>query len=241
MLQVDDVTVDFGGIRALDSVSMEVPGGQITGLIGPNGAGKTTIFNVVTGLHRPERGRVVLDGRDVTRLGPKKRAGLGLGRTFQQLELFGSLSARDNVLVALEARGLTGRKGRQLADGLLERLGLAPVADQQADILPTGMARLVELARALACEPKVLLLDEPSSGLDNAEGDRLGELLSELAGLGVAVLLVEHDMGLVMRICSNVFVLDFGRLICSGTPDEVRADPGVQSAYLGTASAGAGT
>jgi len=241
MLQVDDVTVDFGGIRALDSVSVEVPGGQITGLIGPNGAGKTTIFNVVTGLHRPERGRVVLDGRDVTRLGPKKRAGLGLGRTFQQLELFGSLSARDNVLVALEARGLTGRKGRQLADGLLERLGLAPVADQQADILPTGMARLVELARALACEPKVLLLDEPSSGLDNAEGDRLGELLSELAGLGVAVLLVEHDMGLVMRICSNVFVLDFGRLICSGTPDEVRADPGVQSAYLGTASAGAGT
>lgn len=236
MLRVEEVTVSFGGLRALDSVDIEVGRGMVTGLIGPNGAGKTTMFNVVTGLQRPERGRVILDGRDITGDGPKQRARLGLGRTFQRLELFGSLSARDNVLVALESRGMTGRRGRQLADDLLARVGLATVADRQADVLPTGMARVLELARALACEPKVLLLDEPSSGLDNAEGDQVGDLLAELAGLGMAILLVEHDMELVMRICSKIFVLDFGRMIASGTPEEVRADGNVQAAYLGTAN-----
>ncbi|HVA75342.1 MAG TPA: ABC transporter ATP-binding protein [Acidimicrobiales bacterium] len=240
MLQVEEVTVDFGGVRALDSVDLEVTEGGITGLIGPNGAGKTTTFNVVTGLQRPDRGKVLLGGRNITRERPRQRARLGLGRTFQRLELFGSLSARDNVLVALESHGMTGRKGRQIADDLLTRVGLSAVADRQADVLPTGMARLVELARALACEPKVLLLDEPSSGLDNAEGDRLGDLLTELAGLGMAILLVEHDMDLVMRICSKVFVLDFGRVISSGTPGEIRADPNVQAAYLGTGSVGVG-
>jgi branched-chain amino acid transport system ATP-binding protein len=143
------------------------------------------------------------------------------------------------VLVALESRGSHGRKARQLADELLERIGLGPVAGAQADILPTGTARLLELARALACEPKVLLLDEPSSGLDTAESDRLGGLLVELAALGVAVLLVEHDMDLVMRICSRIHVLDFGRLIASGTAEEIRSDSKVQSAYLGTPSMGA--
>lgn len=236
MLRVEEVTVSFGGLRALDSVDIEVGRGMVTGLIGPNGAGKTTMFNVVTGLQRPERGRVILDGRDITGDGPKQRARLGLGRTFQRLELFGSLSARDNVLVALESRGMTGRRGRQLADDLLARVGLATVADRQADVLPTGMARVLELARALACEPKVLLLDEPSSGLDNAEGDQVGDLLAELAGLGMAILLVEHDMELVMRICAKIFVLDFGRMIASGTPEEVRADGNVQAAYLGTAN-----
>jgi branched-chain amino acid transport system ATP-binding protein len=241
MLWVEEVTVDFGGVRALDSVDLEVPEGGVTGLIGPNGAGKTTLFNAITGLQRTDRGKVMLDGRDITRQGPKQRARLGLGRTFQRLELFGSLSARDNVLVALESRGINGREGRQTADDLLERVGLASVATRQADMLPTGMARLVELARALACEPKVLLLDEPSSGLDNAEGDRLGTLLTELAELGVAILLVEHDMHLVMRVCSKVFVLDFGRLISSGTPAQVRADGNVQAAYLGTQSVDART
>ena len=234
MLRVEEVIVNFGGIRALDAVDLDVAAGSVTGLIGPNGAGKTTLFNVITGLQRPGRGRVRLDGRDITRDGPKQRARLGLGRTFQRLELFGSLSARDNVLVALESRGMTGRSGRRTADQLLERVGLAEVAATQADVLPTGMARLVELARALACEPKVLLLDEPSSGLDNTEADRLGGLLTELAGLGVAILLVEHDMDLVMRICSNVFVLDFGRIISSGTPAQIRGDKNVQAAYLGT-------
>ena len=239
MLLVEEVTVNFGGLRAIDALDLDVPGGMITGLIGPNGAGKTTAFNVVTGLQRPDSGRVVLDGRDITSIGPSARARLGLGRTFQRLELFGSLSARDNVLVALESRGVHGRRARQLADELLERIGLQSVAGAQADILPTGMARLLELARALACEPKVLLLDEPSSGLGSGDTERLGDLLSELAGLGVAVLLVEHDMGLVMRVCSKIYVLDFGRLIASGNAAEVSADPLVQAAYLGTASPGA--
>ena len=239
MLRVEEVTVDFGGLRAIDALDLDAPGGMITGLIGPNGAGKTTTFNVITGLQRPDRGRVILDGRDITSVGPSSRARLGLGRTFQRLELFGSLSVLDNVLVALESRGVHGRTARQLADQLLERIGLARVAAAQADILPTGMARQLELARALACEPKVLMLDEPSSGLSSMETDRLAGLLSELAALGVAVLLVEHDMDLVMRVCSEIYVLDFGRLIASGTAAEVTADPAVQAAYLGTPSSGA--
>lgn len=239
MLLVEGVTVNFGGLRAIDALDLDVAGGMITGLIGPNGAGKTTAFNVVTGLQRPDKGRVLLDGRDITSVGPTARARLGLGRTFQRLELFGSLSARDNVLVALESRGVHGRRARHLADELLDRIGLQSVASAQADILPTGMARLLELARALACEPKVLLLDEPSSGLGSGETDRLGDLLSELAELGVAVLLVEHDMDLVMRVCSKIYVLDFGRIIASGNATQVSADPLVQAAYLGSASPGA--
>lgn len=239
MLRVDDVTVNFGGLRAIDSLNLDVEEAVITGLIGPNGAGKTTTFNVITGLQRPNRGRVMLGSRDITPLGPSARARLGLGRTFQRLELFGSLSTKDNILVALESRGVHGRKARQLADDLLERMGLRQVAGTQADVLPTGTARLVELARALACEPTVLLLDEPSSGLDSTESSRLGSLLSELASLGVAVLLVEHDMDLVMRVCSRIHVLDFGRLIASGTPEQVSTDPQVQAAYLGTAPMGA--
>ena len=239
MLRVDEVTVNFGGLRAIDSLNLDVEQAMITGLIGPNGAGKTTTFNVITGLQRPDSGRIYLGSRDITSLGPSARARLGLGRTFQRLELFGSLSARDNILVALESRRVHGRKARQLADDLLDRMGLGEVAGTQTDVLSTGTARLVELARALACEPTVLLLDEPSSGLDSAESNRLGALLSELALLGVAVLLVEHDMGLVMRVCSRIHVLDFGRLIASGTPEQVSRDPQVQAAYLGTAPMGA--
>ena len=239
MLQVEEVTVNFGGLRALNGLNLDIAGSLVTGLIGPNGAGKTTAFNVITGLQRPDRGRILLDGRDITTLNPSARARLGLGRTFQRLELFGSISARDNVLVALESRGVHGRRARQLADQLLERIGLRAVADAQADVLPTGLARLLELARALACEPKVLLLDEPSSGLGSAESERLGSLLAELASLGMAILLVEHDMDLVMRVCTRIHVLDFGELIASGTPDQITSDPQVQAAYLGTAPLGA--
>ena len=239
MLQVEEVTVNFGGLRALNGLSLDIAESLVTGLIGPNGAGKTTAFNVITGLQRPDRGRILLDGRDITTLNPSARARLGLGRTFQRLELFGSISARDNVLVALESRGVHGRRARQLADQLLERIGLRAVADAQADVLPTGLARLLELARALACEPKVLLLDEPSSGLGSAESERLGSLLAELASLGMAILLVEHDMDLVMRVCTRIHVLDFGELIASGTPDQITSDPQVQAAYLGTAPLGA--
>lgn len=236
MLQVEEVSVSFGGVQALGGVSLEAPKGCVTGLIGPNGAGKTTLFDVVTGLQRPTRGRVRIDSRDVTKLRPHARARLGLGRTFQRLELFGSLSARENILVAAEAsRGRTDHHihVHDLAEEVLGRVGLGSVADRQADTLPTGLARLVELGRAMATRPRLLLLDEPSSGLDHSETESLGRLLTSLADEGVAVLLVEHDVELVMRVCSRVHVLDFGQVIAVGSPAEVQADPRVQLAYLG--------
>ena len=234
MLRVESVTVAFGGVRALVDVDLEVDSSRVTGLIGPNGAGKTTLFNVVTGLQKPQRGRVVLDGTDVTSKGPKSRARLGMGRTFQRLEIFGSLSTLDNVLVALENYGVHGRAARDRGMELLQRVGIGEVAHTQADVLPTGLARLLELARALACSPKVLLLDEPFSGLDSNESERLGDLLEELIGEGLAVLLVEHDMEMVMRLCANIHVLSFGSIIATGSPAEIKADPAVQEAYLGS-------
>jgi len=240
LLEIEEVAVQFGGLLAVDEASISVPGGSVTGLIGPNGAGKTTLFNVITGLQAPTRGRVVLDGADVTRRRPYRRARLGIARTFQRLEAFGSLSARENVLVALEMRRRWATKRydcSQAADEILERVGIAQVADKRVESLPTGSARLVELARALATDPKVLLLDEPSSGLDEQETDALGALLLELAAGGLAVLLVEHDMPLVMESCSFISVLDFGRIIAECTPADIQADPSVQRAYLGTTKA----
>ncbi|MDQ1382193.1 MAG: branched-chain amino acid transport system ATP-binding protein [Actinomycetota bacterium] len=238
LLEIDEVSVQFGGLLAVDDASLSVPEGCVTGLIGPNGAGKTTLFNVITGLQAPSGGRVRLDGVDVTRRRPYRRARLGIARTFQRLEAFGSLTARENVLVALEMRrrwAKTRYDSGKVADGLLERVGAAQVADKRVDSLPTGSARLVELARALATDPIVLLLDEPSSGLDEQETDALGVLLHELTADGLAVLLVEHDMPLVMEACTHISVLDFGRIIARGTPAEIQADPSVQRAYLGTA------
>ena len=238
LLEIQEVAVQFGGLLAVDDASLSVPEGCVTGLIGPNGAGKTTLFNVITGLQTPSRGHVMLDGENVTRRRPYRRARLGIARTFQRLEAFGSLTARENVLVALEMRRRWAKSRYdcgQVADELLERVGIAHVADKRVESLPTGSARLVELARALATEPKVLLLDEPSSGLDEQETDALGVLLHELSAGGLAVLLVEHDMPLVMEACSHISVLDFGRVIAQGTPAEIQADPSVQRAYLGTA------
>jgi branched-chain amino acid transport system ATP-binding protein len=190
-------------------------------------------------LQKPDRGRVLLDGVDVTGRGPKHRARLGLGRTFQRLETFGSLTTLENVLVAVENTGRHGREARRVAEGLLERVGIDAVAGTQADVLPTGLARLLELARALACSPKVLLLDEPFSGLDSGESARLGDLLEDLSGRGLAVLLVEHDMETVMRLCHTIYVLSFGSVIATGSPAEIRANAEVQAAYLG-APVGAG-
>jgi branched-chain amino acid transport system ATP-binding protein len=240
LLEIEEVSVQFGGLLAVDDASLSVPQGCVTGLIGPNGAGKTTLFNVITGLQAPSRGRVMLDGDEVTRRRPYRRARLGIARTFQRLEAFGSLTARENVLVALEMRRrwATARYDcGKVADEILDRVGIAHVADTRVEALPTGSARLVELARSLATEPKVLLLDEPSSGLDEQETDALGLLLHELTAGGLAVLLVEHDMPLVMEACSYISVLDFGRVIARGTPREIQADPSVQRAYLGTAKA----
>jgi len=238
LLEIAEVSVQFGGLLAVDDASLSVPEGCVTGLIGPNGAGKTTLFNVITGLQTPTRGRVMLDGNDVTRRRPYRRARAGIARTFQRLEAFGSLTARDNVLVALEMRRRWATKrydAGSIADEILARVGISRVADTRVEALPTGSARLVELARALATDPKVLLLDEPSSGLDEQETDALGTLLHELTAGGLAVLLVEHDMPLVMEACSYISVLDFGRVIARGTPAEIQADPSVQRAYLGTA------
>ncbi|MCU1427176.1 MAG: ABC-type branched-chain amino acid transport system, ATPase component [Actinomycetia bacterium] len=237
LLEVTDVTVRFAGVIALDGTSLAVPAGSVTGLIGPNGAGKTTLFNVITGLQSPTSGRVVLDGTDVTRAKPHRRARKGIARTFQRLEAFGSLTARDNVLVALEMRRRWWPERYvpgPLADTLLAQVGISAVADAKVESLPTGTARLVEVARALAVAPKVLLLDEPSSGLDERETHELGELLLRLSSDGLGVLLVEHDMAFVMDTCAHINVLDFGRVIARGTPGEVQADAAVQQAYLGT-------
>ncbi|MBZ5738573.1 ABC transporter ATP-binding protein [Nocardioides mangrovi] len=238
LLEVDDVVVQFGGVTAVDHAAFTADAGRITGLIGPNGAGKTTCFNVISGLQRPTHGRVLFEGRSVTRLPVHRRARRGMGRTFQRLEAFGSLSVRDNVRVARDIhRGLLGvlRPSAVDVDGLLERVGIAAYAGDRADSIPTGAARLLELARCLAGDPKILLLDEPSSGLDESETDAFGELLAELAAEGRAILMVEHDMDLVMSVCDDIHVLDFGRVIASGPPAVIRADREVQRAYLGYA------
>ena len=238
-LTVSDVSVRFGGLQALNSVALEVASGEVHGLIGPNGAGKTTLFNVITGLQRPTNGRVNLGDHDVTGAKPHVRSRLGLGRTFQRLELFGTLSARENVQMAAEVQRnklTNGRSPIEEADFQLGRLGILQVADEPTDSLPTGLARLVEMARALATSPTVLLLDEPSSGLNAEETHGLGDVLQQLAAEGMGVLLVEHDMALVMAICSRVDVLDNGRVIARGDPASVRANPAVQEAYLGAES-----
>jgi branched-chain amino acid transport system ATP-binding protein len=237
LLEVARVTVRFGGVTAVDDASIEADGGTVTGLIGPNGAGKTTLFNVITGLQPPTRGRIKFRGNDVTKSSPNARARAGMGRTFQRLEAFGSLTVRENVLVAREifvgGRGWFGRKQDTVVDELLERVGVTRYANQRADSVPTGVARLVEMARALAIEPKLLLLDEPSSGLDEGETEAFGHLLRNLANNGTAVLMVEHDMDLVMAVCDTIHVLEFGKVIATGTPAEIRADRRVQAAYLG--------
>jgi branched-chain amino acid transport system ATP-binding protein len=237
LLEATEVTVRFGGNTALDRVSLAVDPGSVTGLIGPNGAGKTTLFNVVTGLLPPASGKVVLDGRDVTKAAPHKRAHAGLARTFQRLELFTSLSVRDNVKVAGEIRNSWGLGGNidpnAEADRIIELVGLGDVADREVAEIPTGQARVVELARALMTKPSALLLDEPASGQTEQETVAFGRLLQRLAEDGLAVCLVEHDMSLVMDVCATIYVLDFGRVIASGGAEQVRNDPAVIDAYLG--------
>jgi branched-chain amino acid transport system ATP-binding protein len=233
MLDVAGVTVRFGGVVAVDGANLQAQTGEITGLIGPNGAGKTTLFNVITGVQPSAAGTIHLDGTDITKLATHRRAKLGMSRTFQRLELFWTLTVADNVRVAAELARHTDPVA--LTTDLLERVGISHLADEPAGSLPTGSARLVEVARALASSPRVLLLDEPASGLNETETLALGTLLRQLVADGLAVVLVEHDMSLVMEICDHVSVLDLGRIIASGTPAEVRAQPAVIEAYLGVA------
>ncbi len=238
LLEVRGATVRFGGHVAVRDVDLEVEAGQVTGLIGPNGAGKTTTFNVITGLQEVVSGRVLLDGRDLTDAKAHDRARAGIARTFQRLEVFGSLTARENILTAAEirkswARDRHGHPALE-TEALLDRVGIRGVADERVDAMPTGLARLVELARALATRPRVLLLDEPASGLDESESDTFADLLLELAAEGMAVLLVEHDVQLVMKVCRYINVLDFGAILAVGTPDEIQGNQAVLDAYLGT-------
>ena len=231
LLYVDQIMVRFGGVMAVSGATFMAHAGEVTGLIGPNGAGKTTLFNVITGIQEPTAGAVSLDGEDITHLAPHKRAHRGVARTFQRLELFSSLSVRDNIRVAAELAMLTNVSST--VDTIVERVGLADVADRVAGDLPTGSARLVEIARALATKPRLLLLDEPASGLSDIESEHLGRLLRSLADEGLGVLLVEHDMDLVMRVCDHIFVLDLGVIIADGTPAEIRSNDRVLEAYLG--------
>ena len=234
LLEIREVMVRFGGVMAVGGVDLDVQAGEITGLIGPNGAGKTTLFNVISGMQDPTAGIVSVNGVDISHESPHRRAKRGLARTFQRLELFASLTVRDNVRVAAELASLTNIDST--VNRLLEKVGVSHLADQTAGELPTGSARLVEIARALATGPQLLLLDEPASGLDESESDRLGKLLRELSGEGLGVLLVEHDMSLVMRVCDSIYVLDLGMIIAHGTPEYIQHDPHVLQAYLGAPS-----
>jgi branched-chain amino acid transport system ATP-binding protein len=240
LLEIHDVTVRFGGNTAVDRVSFPVETGTITGLIGPNGAGKTTLFNVVTGLQRPTSGRVLLDGEDITRLSPARRARRGMARTFQRLELFLSLSVRDNVRVAGDIVRASTRQRPDVeaeSERILELTGLIDIADKDVSDIPTGRARVVEVARALMSAPRLLLLDEPASGQTEQETEAFAELLAGLAADGLGICLVEHDLPLVMRLCSTIHVLDYGALIASGTPQQVQESPLVVAAYIGSETA----
>jgi branched-chain amino acid transport system ATP-binding protein len=242
LLEARGIRMRFGGNLVLDDVHFSAEPGCITGLIGPNGAGKTTLFNIMSGLQSPTAGRVVFDDRDITKLGPTKRARLGIGRTFQRLEMFDHLSVRENVLVAAELRRSWARDKSdpvKVSDEVLDRIGIRSVADARVDSLPTGLCRLVELARAIAIRPRLLLLDEPASGQDESETERFAAMLRGLAAEGCAVVLVEHDMRLVMDVCEELHVLDLGRVVAVGTPAEIQAHPHVLAAYLGSDMGGA--
>ncbi|WP_138844682.1 ABC transporter ATP-binding protein [Rhodococcus pyridinivorans] len=237
ILETRGITVRFGGHVAVKDVSLGIEPGTVTGLIGPNGAGKTTLFNTITGLQRPTAGKVFLDGRDITSLPPYKRARMGMARTFQRLELFVSLSVRDNLRVAGDIHNANGRNKIDLeeeVDRLLELTGLADIASTDVSDVPTGRARVVEVARALMTSPRVLLLDEPASGQTEQETEAFAALLRDLADSGLAICLVEHDIPLVMKICSRIHVLDYGAVLASGVPDEIKNDPTVINAYIGT-------
>jgi branched-chain amino acid transport system ATP-binding protein len=238
VLEISEVCVSFGGAQVLTEVSLTVAERGVTGLIGPNGAGKTTLFNVVSGLLAPKSGKVMIDGHDVTNAGPSRRARRGLSRTYQRLELFTSLTVRDNIRVAGEIRNTWGRRSRidvgAETDRVIELVGLNDVADREVSELPTGRARVVEVARALMTQPKILLLDEPASGQTEQETEAFGHLLRQLVDeRDLAICLVEHDVGLVMGTCEHIHVLDYGQVIASGSPDQVKDDPAVINAYLG--------
>ena len=248
MLRINGITRLFGGLIALDDVSLTVRKGDITGVIGPNGAGKTTLFNIVTGIYNPTSGTVHLDNRDVSGFPPEKLARLGMVRTFQNIELFGQMSVLENVMVGLHTRSHSGilacafklpghlreeRVIREKAMQWLEFVGIADLARVEAANLPFGKGRLLEIARAMAIEPHIILMDEPAAGLNSRETVDLALLIRKVCESGITVALVEHDMELVMDVCDHILVLNLGRKLAEGSPREIQENPQVIAAYLG--------
>ncbi len=234
-LVVEGVSKDFVGVRALDDVSLKLEKGEILGLIGPNGSGKTTLINVVTGFLKPTAGRIMIDGVDISGLSPHRIARLGVARTFQTIRLFLGLTVLENVEVAAVSAGLPRHKARQRAFEVLDRLGAAHQADLLAGTLPYGQERRVEIARVVALNPTFLLLDEPAAGLNEAESEYLLQILVTFPEeLRCGMLIVDHDMRLIMRLCNRLHVLNYGRTICEGVSEEVRKNPAVMQAYLGS-------
>lgn len=248
ILKTEQITQRFGGLVALSDVSMEVHAGEIVGIIGPNGAGKSTLFNVVTGMYHPTEGRVEMLGKDVTGWKPYKITALGFSRTFQNIRLFPRMSVQDNIIVGMHTRTKSGvlsgilhtkkereerRKCVEAADELLKILDLYEARFEMSTSLPYGSQRKLEIARALATQPRLLLLDEPAAGMNEQETEELRQIVYRLREMGYTILLIEHDMKFVMNICERIYVLNNGCLISGGTPEQVKSDPVVIEAYLG--------
>jgi len=248
LLKIESITKIFGGLKALQGVSFSIAAGEITGIIGPNGAGKTTLFNIVTGIYDPTSGKVYYGGKDITGFAPEKLARLGMVRTFQGIELFGQMTVLENVMVGLHTKSQSGiivsalklpghlreeRHIRERAISWLEFAGIAELAHMKAANLPFGKGRLLEIARAMAIEPQIILLDEPAAGLNSRETSDLAMLIKRIKDSGITVALVEHDMELVMGICSHIVVLNLGHKLAEGTPRQIQEDEKVIMAYLG--------
>ncbi|GFO60028.1 ABC transporter ATP-binding protein [Geomonas silvestris] len=248
MLRLEGIGKRFGGLTALQGIGFTVAKGSITGIIGPNGAGKTTLFNIATGIYPPSEGKVLFEETDISQFPPERRAQLGVVRTFQNIELFGKMTVLENVMVGLHTQSSSGlfacslrmpwqmkeeRRIREKAKEWLEFAGITDLADVEAGTLPFGKGRLLEIARAMALEPKLLLMDEPAAGLNSRETAELAELIKRIRDHGVTVALVEHDMDLVMDICDALVVLNLGTMLAEGTPREIQENQAVITAYLG--------